>query len=76
MSQLSQQIETIATQYLGPAARKFLERQTITHMNGLSFDSIAQGHLAELAKWVEISAGLVIDKASAAELAGKIKTLH
>jgi hypothetical protein len=75
MSQLSEQIVTLSTSYFGPAANKFLERQTTAHMNGLALDQITSSHLAELAKWVEISGALLIDKAQAAELAGKIKSL-
>lgn len=75
MSALSEQVLSLSVQYLGPAAKRFLERQTTSHMDGLSFDSLEKQHLDDLAKWVDISASLIIDKAKAKELSGKIKAL-
>ncbi|HEY3375183.1 MAG TPA: hypothetical protein VGK02_08995 [Candidatus Aquicultor sp.] len=75
MSDIGEKVVAVASRYMGPAARRFIERQTSSHMNGLAIDNITPAHLPELAKWVEISAGLVMDKAKAAELANKIKSL-
>jgi hypothetical protein len=75
MSALSEQVLSLSIQYLGPAAKRFLERQTTSHMNGLSFDSLEKQHLTELAKWIEISGSLIIDKQKAQELSKKIKGL-
>jgi len=75
MSGFSEQVLELSVPYLGPAAKKFLERQTTSHMDGLSFDQLQKGHLPELGKWVEISAGLLIDKAKAKQLADKIRAL-
>lgn len=72
MSDLSDKILKTTINYIGPAALKFLERQTLSHMNGLKFSDIERKHLPELAKWVNISAGLVIDKTKAYELSNKI----
>jgi hypothetical protein len=38
-------------------------------MNGLDLNNLERAHLPELAKWVQISAGLLIEKPKAAELA-------
>jgi hypothetical protein len=75
MSLYSEKVVQLATVYLGPAAKTFLERQTISHLKGLVLENLQKEHLPELAKWVGISAGLIIDKAKAAELANKIKDL-
>jgi hypothetical protein len=75
MSQLSEKALALSVEYLGPAAKVFLERQTKHHMNGLAFDSLEPPHLADLAKWVNVSAALVIDSDKASELAGKIRSL-
>ena len=75
MSDLSNKVITISVNYLGPAAKIFMSRQTTGHMNGLVFDNLERKHLPELAKWVQISAGLVIDKGKAKELAEKIANL-
>jgi hypothetical protein len=65
----------IAVSYMGPAGRKFLERQTSAHMSGLPLDKLETRHLGDLAKWIEVSAGLLMDAKKASEFAGKIRTL-
>jgi hypothetical protein len=69
MSAYSDEAIKIAQKYLGPSAKTFLERQARSHMNGLDLNNLGKEHLAELAKWVGVSAGLLIDKVKAAELA-------
>ncbi|MFH0875522.1 MAG: hypothetical protein V1859_06275 [archaeon] len=75
MSDYSSKALTIAINYLGPAAGTFLERQTMYHMKGLVFTSLEKKHIPEFAKWVRISAGLIIDPAKAKELSEKIAAL-
>jgi hypothetical protein len=72
MTDISDKVLQIATGYLGPAAKVFLERQTSAHLGGLKFDTIERKNLPDLAKWVNISAGLIIDKAKAKEMADKL----
>lgn len=72
MSDLSEKALAASVEYLGPAAKVFLERQTKWHMDGLAFDALERQHIPDLAKWVGISAVLVIDPAKAKELAAKI----
>jgi len=69
MSTYSDEAIKIAQKFLGPAAKAFLERQTKSHMNGLDLNNLEGAQLPELAKWVQISAGLLIEKPKAAELA-------
>ena len=75
MSALSEKALTISVEYLGPAAKVFLERQTKWHMDGLGFDDLEPKHVAEFAKWVGISGALVIEPAKAKELADKIAAI-
>ena len=75
MSDLSEKALAMSVQYLGPAAKIFLERQTKFHLDGLAFDSLEPKHLADLAKWVNISAALVIEPAKAKELSDKISAM-
>ena len=75
MSVLSDQVLSISLQYLGPAARKFLERQTVSHMQGLKFEDLAPAHLPQLAWWIHASAKLVIDYEKAREFADKVASL-
>ncbi len=60
--------------YLGPATEAFLSRQCKWHLKKQPAE-LTREDLPELAKWCEIGGGLVMDKARAAELAGKIKVL-
>ena len=62
--------------YLGPASRVFLERQTKYHLNGVIFSEMEAQHIPALSRWVQISAGLLIGKARAAELSKKISRLE
>lgn len=75
MSQLSQQVLEISVRYLGPAAERFLERQTTAHLNGLAFADLKRSDIPELARWIRISAGLVIDKKKADEFAERVSRL-
>ena len=75
MSALSDKAVAISATYLGPAAKVFLERQTRAHMGGLPFETLERQHLPELARWVHISAKLIIEPAKAKELADQIGKL-
>jgi hypothetical protein len=75
MSILSKKVLAVTVDYIGPSAEAFLVRQTTHHLNGVPFDSLEKQHLPELAKWVKISAGLLIDKGRAAELSEKLLKL-
>lgn len=72
MSQLSQQVLDITVQYLGPAAERFLERQTKVHLNGLVFANLKSSDIPMLTARVRTSAALIVDKKKADELADKI----
>ncbi|HOW03564.1 hypothetical protein [Methanospirillum hungatei] len=75
MSDISEKVLAITIQVLGPASRRFLERQTKFHLDGLEFDDLKKEHIPELAKWVGISAQLVVDEKKASQLAEKIKNI-
>lgn len=75
MSILSKKVLAVTTDYIGPSSEAFLQRQTMRHMNGLAFDNLEKAHLPELTKWVKVSAGLLISKERATELADKISKL-
>jgi hypothetical protein len=75
MSDISEKVLAITIQVLGPASRRFLERQTKFHLDGLEFDDLKKEHIPELAKWVGISAQLIVDEKKASQLADKIKNL-
>jgi CheY-like chemotaxis protein len=61
---LDVEMVTVATPYLGPAARVFIEQQIKAHMENLRLDTLSQEHLPELLHWVHLSARVIIrDKA-------------
>lgn len=76
MSQLSDRVLALSIVYLGPAAKMFLDRQTNAHMKGLKFEDISPSNLPDLAKWISISAGLLIGKEQADEFAQRIKDIR
>jgi hypothetical protein len=71
MSAVSDKVMAISKPYLGPATESFIARQCKAHLN-TEVSALTQAHLKDLAKWVEIGAGLIMDKAKAAEIASKI----
>lgn len=75
MSALSDKALAVSVEYLGPAAKVFLERQTKWHLDGLAFEALESKHVADLAKWVGISGALVVDPAKAKELSSKIASI-
>lgn len=56
---------------MGPAAGTFLERQCKAHLKKDSA-TIAKGDLPELAKWVEVGAGLTLGDSVGAALSKQI----
>ena len=72
MNNIAEKVFNITVEYIGPAAQRFLERQTVTHLSGLKLEDLERQHIPELARWVKISAGLLIDSSRAEELASKI----
>ncbi len=75
MNPLVKEITTVSAEYLGPAAERFILRQIKGHLD-IDPEDLSLEHLDKLARWVEISAGLIIDKEKAKELAEKIKEIR
>ena len=73
MTSLIQQIVELTKPYLGINAERFVLRQITTHLN-ITPEQLSASKLNDLAKWVEISASLLIDKEKAKELSDKIAT--
>ena len=76
MSQLSSKVLEVSIPYLGPAAKIFLERQTIRHLKHLQFDDLKKENLPELAFWVNASGSLIIEPKKSEELSKKILSLN
>ena len=72
LSDISDKVLKMTVDYIGPSSKAFLERQTKAHLNGLEFANLQKGDLPELAKWVNVSAGLLIGKDKASDLMQKI----
>lgn len=74
MTVLSDKLVTIAKEYLGPAASTFMSRQC-KHIKLTALEELTFDHLPEYAKYVEISAGLLIGKDKAKEFKDKLLEL-
>jgi hypothetical protein len=74
MSEISEKVIVICKPYLGPATESFLNRQCTGHLS-VGVSGLEKVHLPELAKWVEVSAKLIMDPAKAKEVAAKIARL-
>jgi hypothetical protein len=71
MSAVSDKVVATSKPYLGPAAESFISRQCKAHLK-VELANLSSAHLKDLAKWVELGAGLIMDPAKAVELAKKI----
>lgn len=69
-----EQLVGIGKPYLGPATERFLTRQCRLHLK-VEASALTQVHMRELSRWVENSAGLIMDPIKAAEMARKIAAL-
>ncbi len=76
MSRLSEEIISLSARYLGPEAKRFLERQAIHIQGGKTLDKIEENDLGVFAWWVGVSAKLIMDKEKAKELSVKIASLR
>jgi hypothetical protein len=74
MSELSEKLVQTTTTYLGDRADSFRKRQCSYHVK-VEPESLTKEHLSELARWVGISAGLVMDKDKADALKKEILSL-
>jgi hypothetical protein len=75
MNELTEKILSVATAYLGPAAKIFVKLQVQSHMHNVDLDTLKKENLQELAKWLRIASASIIDKNKADELASKISKL-
>ncbi|MBT4511431.1 MAG: hypothetical protein HOC20_04375 [Chloroflexi bacterium] len=60
--------------YMGPAAKKFVDRQISGHLD-VEASKLAASHMAELAKWCYTSGKMLMDDAKAQEFSNKVKAL-
>lgn len=75
MTELAMDIIDVGVKYLGPEARRFLDRQA-AHIDGLKFEDITEAELEKYAWWVGVSAKLIMDKDRALELSKTINMLR
>lgn len=71
---LYEDVVNLAKGYMGPAAKKFIDRQISGHLD-VEASQLAGSHLDELAKWCYTSGKLLMDDAKAQELSTKVKAL-
>lgn len=64
----------LAKSYMGPAAKKFIDRQINGHLD-VDASGLNASHVEELAKWCFTSGKLLMDESKAQEFSEKIKAL-
>jgi len=69
-----EKVVLISKNYLGPATESFIARQCKSHLKK-DPGALMTADMANLAKWMEISGGLLMDQAKAAELSRKIAAI-
>ncbi len=74
MSATSDKVIGLSKPYFGPATESFLARQCKSHLK-IELQDLGPTQTKELAKWVELGAGLIMDQAKGTELARKIASL-
>ena len=74
MTPIAEKAMALSRPYLGPATESFLSRQCKSHLK-TELAAVTQPQMKELAKWVEVGAGLIMDPVKAAELGKKIAAL-
>ena len=74
MEPLGDRVVAVSSRYLGPEAKRFLERQC-KHLSGVSLDSLDPRALPDLAWWVGVSGKLVMSEDKATELKQKLIAL-
>lgn len=60
--------------YMGPAAKKFVDRQISGHLD-VDAANLTGNHVDELAKWCYTSGKLLMDDGKAKEFSEKVKAL-
>jgi|GEM_PF-435786 len=76
MSILAEEITAVAARYLGPEARRFLERQALHLDGGVTLETMKDNDVGKFAWWVGVSAKLIMDKEKARELSLKIADIR
>ncbi len=71
---LYDEVVEVTKQYMGPAAKKFVDRQLTKHLN-VEISALDASFLDELAKHCYSSGKLLMDETKAQELSEKVKSL-
>jgi hypothetical protein len=70
-----ERVLAIGKPYLGPAAENFIARQCKSHLK-VEPQGLTASHVRDLAKWMELGAGLIMDPAKAAEMGKKVAAIN
>lgn len=72
MNQMAEKLVAEASRYLGPEARRFLERQTSHLEGGVTLDNIGPKDMEKFLWWINVSGKLIMDKEKVKELCAKL----
>jgi hypothetical protein len=71
---ISNELIKLCNEFIGATGKTFLERQCKFHLK-VDLKNIDKSHLAELAKWCQVSGGLIIGNEKAKILKEKVLSL-
>lgn len=73
---LHDRVVEIAADYLGPASKRFIDRQIVNHLHKQP-EELTNKDLEELINWIEVVTALITeDKKLIKEFAGRLHTLN
>ncbi len=76
MASYYEQLITVTQDYLGPASKRFIDRQISFHFNSKSPENLTKEDVSKLADSVRISLGLLTqDKNMVSEAEGRIRAI-
>lgn len=74
-NKLAEQVVAIMANYLGPEARRFLERQVKHLASDVNMDNLNDEHMEKLCWWIFVSGKLIMKNEKAQEMADKVRGL-
>ncbi|MBL4693817.1 hypothetical protein JKY72_00410 [Candidatus Gracilibacteria bacterium] len=75
MNELTKKVIAITIEDLGPAAERLVLRQIRSHLKKDPAD-LTVADLPELAKWIELSAGMLINVETGKAMADRVRTMR
>ena len=76
MNQMYDEAVKIASDYLGPAAKRFVDRQIVAHLQKTNPEDLSPEDMPKFIEWIRISLSLLTEDQSVIEdCVGRLKSL-